>query len=655
MSRSPRSFPLFPLILMIILTGFVGVSVIQIWSSSQLAKQAIDRDIRNYKEQTHNTLQLFLDNHFNLLNLLLNHYAENGALLDALIDQDTDRAVDSLFDLYNSDTGTNFDLLFVINNKDQIWMDSSSKLFQTSLPINEVPFKDRPYSGWFLEVVGSKENPQLVAFKRVPLVDDSNGRVMAHLVGGMALTGNLGVITRAQHYLSVTSLALRFKSTIFENDQFAEDLNVRQVIEELNRINDDVLFRDPYVISRYTLKIEDDPSQLEILVRSKYSAVSQVGYGYLSQGYRLIPLFLVIAAIISLLLMRVGIRPLLKLVLTAKSAVSERREVPFHPTLISEYNILGSSLSELVGSLKEKEHSLQELNEELEQRVIKRTEELQQTHDQLLEVHRQLMESEKLASLGQLVAGMAHEINTPLGVCLTAITTLQSEIEDLQRHYKEGTITRSYLEEVIDGLDDGIGISIRNLMNTTDLVGVFKQVAVDQASEMPRDFELKEYLEEVIKALSPMIKRHPHQLMIDGPDEIRLYSYPGYLNQIMTNLIQNSLVHGLKDKEDGIIQISFSRDNDHVLIHYRDNGTGMDQTTRDRCFDPFYTTKRGEGSTGLGMSVIYNLTVQGLNGSIKLESQTDDGVKFEIRIPLLVPDSEKTEDELELDNDQDEQ
>ena len=653
MNRSPRSFPLFPLILLIILTGFVAVSVIQVWSSNQLAKQAIDSDIRNYKEQTHNTLQLYLDNHFNLLNLLLDQYAENGALRDALIDQDTSRAVDTLFELYNSDTGTHFDLLFVLNNKDQIWMDSSSKLLESNLPINDVPFSKRPYSGWFLEVVSGEKAPQLVAFKRVPLVDDSNGRVMAHLVGGMALTGNLGVITRAQNYLSVTSLSLKFKNTIFDDERVGMSLNVEQINDELNAIDDDVLFRDPYVFSRYILRIEDEPTNLEILARSKYSTVSQVGYSYLSQGYRLIPLFLLIAAVISVLMMRIGIRPLLKLVLSAKSAVTERREVPFHRTLITEYNVLGSSLTELVGSLKEKEKSLQELNEQLEQRVITRTEELQQTHDQLLEAHRQLMESDKHASLGQLVAGMAHEVNTPLGVSLTAVTTLKSEIQDLHKHYQEGTITRSYLEDAIDGLDDGIEIAIRNLMNTTDLVGVFKQVAVDQASEMPRDFELKEYLEEVIKALSPMIKRHPHQLMIDGPEELNLYSYPGYLNQIMTNLIQNSLVHGLKGRENGIIQISFSRDNDHAVIYYRDNGVGMDKATRERCFDPFYTTKRGEGSTGLGMSLIYNLTVQGLNGSLKLDTQPDEGVKFEIRIPLLVPVVEAAENELEIDSQQD--
>ncbi|MEH6811623.1 MAG: LuxQ periplasmic sensor domain-containing protein [Motiliproteus sp.] len=634
MHETKRSFSLFPLFLLIILTGFITVSVALLWSSSQLAKQAIDNDIRNYKEQTHHSLQLYLDNQFSLLNLLLNQYAENGALLDALFDKDTDRAVGSLFDLYNSDTGTNFDLLFILNDKDQVWIDASSNLMKASLPLTVLDFGKKPYTGWFLVAIGDDKDKQLVAFKRVPLVDDADGKVLAHLVGGIALTGNLGVINRAQNYLNVSALALRLNNQLFGEIDNESGLSIEAIAGDLQQVKEDLLLKDPYVISRYRLTIEDAPSELEIITLSEYSTVSQVGYNYLTQSYRLIPLFVAIAAIITLLMIRIGIQPLLKLVISAKSAVSERKEIPFTPTMITEYNALGSSLKELVDSLEEKEKSLQDLNEDLEQRVIQRTEELQKSNELLVQAQQHMVETEKMASLGQLVAGMAHEINTPLGVSLTAITTLQDEIKELQKHYKEGTISRSYLEEHINGITEGVDIAITNLINTTELVGVFKQVAVDQASEMPRVFNLGQYMEEVVRALTPMLKRQPHTLTIDGPDNIQISSYPGYLNQILTNLIQNSLIHGLQGIKEGKICLRFEKDNDYAVVHYSDNGKGMDQVTRERCFDPFYTTKRGEGSTGLGMSLIYNLTVQGLNGTLKLTTAPNEGVHFVIRIPI---------------------
>jgi len=244
----------------------------------------------------------------------------------------------------------------------------------------------------------------------------------------------------------------------------------------------------------------------------------------------------------------------------------------------------------------------------------------------------QLVESEKMAALGGLVAGVAHEINTPLGVSVTASSHLSEHIGKFEKEFKTGQLKKSMIDNLLNNSKKSAVILQRNLERASELIRSFKQVAVDQSSEDRREFELKTYLEEVIQSLSPQFKKGGHHIKVTSNKEIKLNSYPGVLAQIMTNMIINSLRHGFKDKKEGEIHIELSVDGINVIIDFHDNGVGLTTPQRERVFEPFYTTARSEGGSGLGMSISYNLIISKLSGTFNcLESNT--GAHFQISFP----------------------
>ena len=245
----------------------------------------------------------------------------------------------------------------------------------------------------------------------------------------------------------------------------------------------------------------------------------------------------------------------------------------------------------------------------------------------------QLVESEKMAALGGLVAGVAHEINTPLGVSVTASSHLSEHIVIFEKEYKTGQLKKSMIESLLKNSKQSAGILQRNLQRASELIRNFKQVAVDQSSEDRREFELKTYLEELIQSLSPQFKQGGHHIHVSSNKEIKLNSYPGVLAQIMTNMIMNSVKHGFKDKKNGEIHIELAVDDTNVIIDFRDNGVGLTTQQRERVFEPFYTTARSTGGSGLGMSISYNLITSKLDGTFNcLESNT--GAHFQIAFPF---------------------
>jgi PAS domain S-box-containing protein len=245
---------------------------------------------------------------------------------------------------------------------------------------------------------------------------------------------------------------------------------------------------------------------------------------------------------------------------------------------------------------------------------------------------KQLVQSEKMAALGELVAGVAHEINTPLGVGVTAASHLDESTRAIEQHLSDNTITRTELKKYLQVAREASDIILRNLQRASDHIKGFKQVAVDQAHEEKRRFTLKPYLDDVLKSLHPKIKNSGHQVTVLCPPNLELYSYPGVFSQIISNFVMNSLIHGFEQTPHGEIRIEVTEDEDHVVLWYQDNGKGMDQDTRDRIFDPFFTTKRGQGGSGLGMHIVYNLVTQQLSGQITCESSPNNGVVFVLRI-----------------------
>jgi ligand-binding sensor domain-containing protein/signal transduction histidine kinase len=296
-----------------------------------------------------------------------------------------------------------------------------------------------------------------------------------------------------------------------------------------------------------------------------------------------------------------------------------------------------------ISESKAAEAALKSLADELESRVEARTADhrmaiaqLKRTVEELTLTQKQLVESEKMASLGQLVAGVAHEINTPIGIGVTAASHLQHETRQLLRAVEQGRLGRSELLDFASMAASSAELVLSNLGRASDLVRSFKQVAVDQSSEQRRSFLLGEYLQEILLSLRPRLKKTRHQVLVDCDPSLRLSTYPGALYQIIVNLIINSLIHGFDGIEAGQIRISAHIDGDALLLRYTDNGRGMNAEVRQRIFDPFYTTRRKEGGSGLGMHLVFNLVTQMLKGSIECRSEPGAGVLFEIAMPGAV-------------------
>lgn len=295
-----------------------------------------------------------------------------------------------------------------------------------------------------------------------------------------------------------------------------------------------------------------------------------------------------------------------------------------------------------ISELKRTEDALRKMTEDLEARVERRTAALSRANDSLQssltriqDMQKQLVESEKMASLGQLVAGVAHEINTPIGVAVTAASFLREEARKLQRVHADKTMTASMLEQFESQIIQGSEMILANLERGIQIVRSFKQVAVDTASEAAREIDLAEYFDEILLALHPRLRKTAHKVSVQVPEPIRINTFPVAIYQIVTNLVINSIIHGFESVENGHITITARIDGADVEIDYRDDGCGMSDDVRERVFQPFFTTKRGQGGSGLGMHIVFNLVTQLLQGVIRCESTVGAGTRFLIRFPRV--------------------
>lgn len=288
------------------------------------------------------------------------------------------------------------------------------------------------------------------------------------------------------------------------------------------------------------------------------------------------------------------------------------------------------------------EREIRDLNQSLERRVEERTAELENANkqlnaslDELKKTQNELIRTERLASLGGMVAGVAHEINTPVGICVTAASYLDEQAGRYNKRYHEGSLTRQDFETFLDVASESSGIILSNLGRASGLVRSFKQLAVDQISDEQRHINMKEYFDELLVSLQPYFRNTQHQFSVSCPDDIDINSYPGAIAQIINNLISNSMVHGFENVNEGLIRIVITRDKSRVLLNYSDNGVGIKEENRKRIFDPFFTTKRNQGGSGLGMNIVYNLITSKLAGEISLDNKQSQGVNFCIVWPIL--------------------
>lgn len=280
-------------------------------------------------------------------------------------------------------------------------------------------------------------------------------------------------------------------------------------------------------------------------------------------------------------------------------------------------------------------------NQALESRLSARTDALKESNQELLstleklhEFQGQLVETEKMASLGELVAGIAHEVNTPIGLGVTASSLLADKLSEIKTAFEDKTLKSSQLKKFLTDGDENVSIIFRNLERAAKLISSFKKVAVDQSSAESRCFNVQGLLDEVLLTLSAKIKSANVAISVICPDDLHIHSKPGPINQILINLILNSIHHAFEGLEHGTIIISVMNLSDQLHINYSDDGIGIDKAMKAKIFDPFTTTKRGSGGSGLGMHLVYNLVTQALDGHIVLEDDIDHGVSFDITFPI---------------------
>jgi signal transduction histidine kinase len=270
------------------------------------------------------------------------------------------------------------------------------------------------------------------------------------------------------------------------------------------------------------------------------------------------------------------------------------------------------------------------------ERALRRAkEEADRTLSELRQTQADLIQAEKLASLGQLVAGVAHEINTPLGIALTTATLVRDEAREFRAVAAGGQLSRSKLVGFVDRVQEGAHLLTANLGRAADLVHSFKQVAVDRVSDEGRRIAVRAWLGELLHSLGPLLRKGGHGLDLVCPEEFEIETYPGALAQVVTNLVKNAVVHAFREGQPGRITVTLVREGGFVRLDVADDGRGIAGPDRERIFDPFFTTARHRGSSGLGMHIVYNLVTGRLQGRIAVESREGQGTRVRVEFPAV--------------------
>jgi len=360
---------------------------------------------------------------------------------------------------------------------------------------------------------------------------------------------------------------------------------------------------------------------------------------------------LLCAYFISRLLQRRFTAPIETLLTTVQKVTKEKSyAVRIPESEVQEIHVLGRAINAMLDRIEQQisklqlaETEIRQLNQSLEQKINGRTQALKTSNQDLLntletlhQYQNQIVETEKMASLGQMVAGVAHEVNTPIGLGVTASTLMQDRLADIQTAFDEKKLTSNQLQRFLSESNENLGIIYRNLERAASLIRSFKQVAVDQSNENRRQFSVSQLVNEVLLSLRPNLKKTQHEVIVECDEKLEIDSKPGPLNQILINLIMNSLIHAFEHIEKGQIKIQIRVEQNRCYVHYEDNGSGVPEHIKKRIFDPFVTTKRGEGGSGLGMHLVYNLVTQALNGKIALESTLGEGVRIDFDFPVIV-------------------
>jgi two-component system autoinducer 2 sensor kinase/phosphatase LuxQ len=327
---------------------------------------------------------------------------------------------------------------------------------------------------------------------------------------------------------------------------------------------------------------------------------------------------------------------------TTKSGETIWLRTSKRPMINSQNEVIGVlGTYDEITELKNIQFELQETRDKLEERVKERTQDLKSSNNKLEEAlvelkqaQNHLVESEKMAALGSLVAGISHEINTPIGVSVTAASHLHENIENIEKAFTSEQLTEKHFNNFCVTAKNSTQMLLSNLERASNLIKNFKQIAVDQSHDKPRKVRLNEYVSSVLATLAPVLKNRNIELEIDIEQDIQAFVYPGALAQIVTNFTENAIKHAFPENDVlGKFRISCDLSGSDIHLHFVDNGVGVPLNLQQKIFEPFFTTKRKYGGSGLGLSIIYNIVCQQFGGKIECKSTVGEGTDFYISIP----------------------
>ncbi|MCH4889804.1 hypothetical protein EZV73_19630 [Acidaminobacter sp. JC074] len=336
-----------------------------------------------------------------------------------------------------------------------------------------------------------------------------------------------------------------------------------------------------------------------------------------------------------------------QVVTNTKSVAEGHYAIADEDSVFIEFNEINKNFRHMASEVKTREdlilnqsYEIEQMNRELENRVIERTNELFSTNQELeiaLEnlklTQEQLIESEKLASLGDLVAGLAHEINTPLGIILTIVTYLQESTGKVKEKYDSGLLKKGDFEQHLKASLESESLIYDNINRAIELISSFKLISAEQRNIEKREILLYEFLENIIKSLEPQMKKNNIQIRLECSKTIEIETIPLSLYQIIINLVMNAKIHAY-DLVGGYVDIHVTEMTDYVRVSLKDYGRGIEPDNIKKIFDPFFTTRRGAGGTGLGLNIVYNSVKQNLQGNISCVSELGQGTEFIIDLPF---------------------
>ncbi len=418
---------------------------------------------------------------------------------------------------------------------------------------------------------------------------------------------------------------------------------------------------DPFVnqfqLNYDPVKINND-SYYGTILKSDYQGWNIVLYEHVSKQGTKVNRFLVLLTVIivvsTLVVIAFGNRLNHMIITSLKDVVANTKEVAAgdysikkDSSAFEEFNDINSNFSLMASRIKKRENQIidqrnkiESLNVDLEKRVDERTlelknsnEKLEKTLKNLEETKEQLIESEKLASLGNLVAGLAHEINTPLGIILTVVTYMQDRTDKFTEKFKNGNLKRDELTKFVDSIAESEVLIYDNVTRTTDLLSSFKMISTDQFSNELRTINLRSYVENIVRGLEPNLKKSKIRMRLVAEEDIEIVTIPGSIYQVVVNLVVNAAVHGYDD-QGGEIVIVVSKKGQQAEVIVEDFGKGISKENLKHIFEPFFTTARGKGGTGLGLNIAYNSVRKSLKGNINVVSHIDSGTRVQVLIPL---------------------